>query len=68
MNEGPAPEPPPNEAMQSTAARQEAALRDLIWRVDHVRARLALSNSTSELHELVALLDTSDAHAALGDP
>lgn len=43
-----------------------AALRDLIWRVDHVRSLLGGINPEANPQELIALLDTNDARAALG--
>lgn len=50
------------------APSQEAALRDLVWRVEHVRSLLTGAEaSTPETRaELAELLDTGDARAALG--
>lgn len=55
------PEPAPQKPEVLTAA----ALRDLIWRVEHVRSLLEGATSEADPHELSALLDTSDARAAL---
>lgn len=47
------------------AARFEAALRDVIWRVDYVRSLLEEPAGAPHLQELVSLLDTSDVRAVL---
>lgn len=41
-------------------------MRDLIWSVDHVRSLLQDPEKTPDPHELLVLLDTHHAHAALG--
>lgn len=53
-------------AAQKDAARIEAALRDRIWRIGQVRSLLENSAGAPDPQELAALLDTSDARAALG--
>lgn len=45
----------------------ESALRDLVWRAEHVRQQLDASPHV-ELRDLIGLLDVSDARKALGLP
>ncbi|MFN4231288.1 hypothetical protein [Parvibaculum sp.] len=56
----------PGTAAQKDIVRIEAALRDLVWSVDHVRSLLQGPENTPDPQELLVLLDTRHAHAALG--
>jgi len=52
---------------QEALRRLDAALRDLIGRMEHVRARLQeKAPDTADIAELVTLLNTADARLALG--
>ena len=42
------------------------ALRDLVWRVDHLRQSVETAGDALILEHVMDLLDTSDARAALG--
>lgn len=53
-------------ATQKDTVRIEAALRDLVWSVDHVRSLQQDTENTPYPKELLVLLDTRHAHAALG--
>lgn len=46
--------------------RIEAALRELVWRIDHVRTVLRDPAVSIEPEEIHALLDTACARSALG--
>ncbi|SDG59382.1 hypothetical protein SAMN05660686_04964 [Thalassobaculum litoreum DSM 18839] len=46
----------------------EAALRDLIWRVEYVRLLMQRSDAFSAADEIVTLLDTADARRILQLP
>lgn len=56
----------PGTATQKNTTHIEAALRDLIWSVDHVRSFLQDPENTHDPQELLVLLDTRHVHAALG--
>jgi hypothetical protein len=64
----PAPSQPESipHSSPSERARLEAALRDLISRVEHVRSVIRYSAAVLDMREIVALLDTGDAREALG--
>jgi hypothetical protein len=55
----------PGSAVQLDTVQIEAALRDLIWRVEHVRLLLQRPAASSTAETLTALLDTTDARQAL---
>jgi hypothetical protein len=48
------------------AKRLRMALRDLIWRVDHLRKLVETTGDALTLEQAVDLLDTSDSRAVLG--
>lgn len=48
--------------------RIEAALRDLVWRIDHVRTNLNDPAARLSSEEIIAFLDTTCARLALGLP
>ena len=52
-------------AAQGDFQRFDAALRDIIGRVEHVRAILEAGPAAADVQELIALLDTTDARSAL---
>jgi hypothetical protein len=52
-------------AVQDDVQRLDAALRELIGRVEHVRAILEAGPAAADVQELIALLDTTDARSAL---
>lgn len=56
----------PGTATQKDTARIEAALRDLVWSVDHVRSLFQDPENAPDPQEILVLLDTRHAHAALG--
>lgn len=56
----------PGTATQKDTVRIEAALRDLVWSVDHVKSLLQDPENTPDPQELFVLLDTRPAHDALG--
>lgn len=48
------------------AKRLRMALRDLIWRVDHLRNLVETAGDSLTLEQAIDLLDTSDSRAVLG--
>lgn len=58
----------PAELPLGEARKLRMALRDLIWRVDHLRDAVEKSQDPLELQKVLDLLDTSEARAALRYP
>lgn len=53
---------------ESEAIKIRMALRDLIWRVDHLRDTVEKTQDPLDLKDVLDLLDTSEARAVLRYP